>query len=136
MLTNVQKSAIRMCLGYPDLFRYQSTRLESILNSDQLSKEAEDLIVQALNNFAIVETHVLGTSISMSGLKKVGDIEMYQGKSTVEIRGYGKMYVGRISIILGVPIYSDVFSGVGYLGDSFSGPLGQASGGGGKIRLG
>ncbi len=117
MLNNSQKSAVRMALGHSDLFRLADTRLESILSSDSLSDEAEALIVTQLNSLAQVEAFILGNSISTAGIKRIDVIELYQGRSSSEIRGYGRMYVGRISTILGCPVVRDIFASGGYCGN-------------------
>lgn len=135
-LSNAHKAQIRLYLGYPDLFKYKNTRLESVISDSVLSSEAQDLIISALNSLAVVESFILGTAIQMGGLKRVDDVEFFSGKTTKEIRHYGKMYVSRISITLGVPVYSDVFGTKGYLGDTFSGLLGNKPHGGNLTPLG
>lgn len=128
MLANSDKAKIRLYLGYPDHFRYKHTRLESVL--DHLSPESETLVVSILANLATIETALLDAGTSGAGIKRVDEIWFENGtRRTAEIRKLGKQYVSRLSIIAGVPIYSDVFGSQGYLGDSFSG-LGGRSGGG------
>lgn len=121
MLSETQKASIRLYLGYPDNFRWQNTRLESVL--ENLSTDAESLVGGMLANIATIETTLLSDGISGAGVKRVDEIWFENGwKRTSELRKLGRMYVSRISIVTGVPIYSDVFGTQGYLGDSFSGP--------------
>lgn len=135
-LTDTQKAQIRLYLGYPDGFRFKHTRLESVL--DNLSPEAETLIGTLLTNLATIEARILAgatntsLSVMMAGLKRVDEIWFETGttkSSTVNagfqnLKDAGKYYVGRISVITGVPIYSNVFGGGGYLGDDFFPGLG------------
>jgi hypothetical protein len=135
-LTTEQHAKIRLYLGYPDLWRYRDTRLEGILTGIQLSPEAEALISAALTALESVEEQILTGSIGMSGVKRVDEIEFFAGsRLQTETFKYGRMYVGRISITLGVPIYSDVFGTTGYLGDKYSAG-GLGSRGGNRIPLG
>jgi hypothetical protein len=117
MFTELQKAQIRQYLGYPDPFKYKHPRLESMFLQGALSAEAESLCVLALQNLSTIEAFVLSRGLSTSGIKRVDVIEFFQGKSSHEIRSWGRMYVTRLSITLGVPKYSDVFGNSGYLGD-------------------
>lgn len=130
-LDATQKAKIRLYLGYPDYFRYQHTRLESVLNN--LSPEAETQIADCLTKLETIEAAVLDSGTNTAGIKRVDEIWFETGsKRAVEVRKTGRQFVGRISIITGVPIYSDVFGSDGYLGDTFSG----LGGGGGGRRNG
>jgi hypothetical protein len=127
MLSPIEKSQIRLYLGYPDLFRYKDTRLESTL--DALSDEAETLVRGALASLVIVEALLL-KNLSTAGLKRVDDVWFdAAGAMLTQQRKAGRTYVSRISITLGVNIYSDVFGTQGYLGDSFAGFANQSGGG-------
>lgn len=135
MLTDSQKAKIRLYLGYPDLFRYKHTRLESVLNN--LSIDAESQIADLLGKLETVETAVLDAGTNAAGVRRVDEIWFETGsKRATEVRKLGRQYVGRLSIITGVPIYSDVFGTQGYLGDSFSGSGGGQRQGGGFFGLG
>lgn len=89
-----------------------------------------------------IETQVTTTGFSIAGLKKADEIEWYPGGggangSQKTLQDWGRMYVSRISVALGVPIYSDVFGKTGYLGDRYSaGGLGMPNAGRGLIPLG
>lgn len=131
------KAQIRMYLGYPDDFRFRNYRLESILES--LSAESQTLVETALTNLAAIETQILNVTMGVAGIKRADDIEFFQGRAITDVRRLGRQYVGRISILTGVPIYSDIFGEGGYLGDGFSegGQFGTGGGGGsGIIPLG
>lgn len=129
-LNDTQKAQIRLYLGYPDHFRYKHTRLESIL--DNLSPEAEAQVIDCLTSLVTVEAKVLGTSLSSAGIKRVDEVWFFDPLASLSVtRNIGKQYVTRISIITGVPIYSNVFGSAGYLGDSFSGSGGGRPGSGG-----
>ncbi len=132
MLTDMQKAQVRLYLGYPDHFRYKHTRLESVL--DRLSPEAETLVARALEKLESIETVLLEAGTEGAGLKRVDEIWFENGTvRTSEIRRSGRQFISRISIITGVPIYSDVFGSQGYLGDSFSGGFGKRDNGDGRF---
>lgn len=134
MLTDTQKAKIRLYLGYPDHFRYKHTRLESVLTN--LSAEAETLVGEILTKLDTVEVQLLD-SANTAGIKRVDEIWFETGGSRLlGVRKSGRTYAARLSIITGVPIYSDVFGSEGYLGDSFSGLGGRSGGGGGFYGLG
>jgi hypothetical protein len=120
-----------MFLGYPNLYRYKNTRLESaILALDSASQpliEAEILNIQAVDA-KIVE------ALDRVGVKKVDEIELFgsskdSSDSLDRIRSVGRQRIGHISVILGVPINTDYYSTKGYPGDSFSaGGMGPENG--------
>lgn len=116
-----EKAKIRLYLGYPDLLRDHSTRLESIL--DNCSEEAAGLVRAEMVKIANLEAILSSTSQANAGLKRVDEIWFETGSSQItQQRRLGRQYVSRISIILGVPILNDYFGGNGYGGDKFTGP--------------
>lgn len=136
-LTAAQQARIRQVLGYPDLFRYKNTRLEGILTGHQLSLETEALIVSCLASLDLVDAQTTGTSLEVAGLKRIDDVEFYPGGAAItDAYRVGRTFISRISISLGVPIYSDYYSGKGYLGDSYSASGFGNPGGKGMIPLG
>jgi len=133
--TDTQKEKIRTVLGYSSARRYKNTRLESML--DHNSPEIEAIVIEALDKIAEVDAHLSGSVIGSSGVKKVDEIEFFAGGRVIKDSWHiGEHYIGRISIALGVPIYSRYYSREGYLGDTFSGGLGLPMSGRGIIPLG
>lgn len=119
MLTDTERARVRTYLGYPDLLRDHHTRLEGILV--KLSDAAIILVRESLTALTTIESLIIGSTAS-AGLKRVDEIAFESGGAQLaEQRMQGRMYVARISTILGVPIYCDVFGRTGYLGDKFSG---------------
>lgn len=128
MLTEQQKSSIRLYLGYPDRYRFRNSRLESVI--DNLSPDAEVQVATLLENLATVESALLKAGVTQAGVKRVDEIWFENGKvRVIEIRKTGRMYASRLSIITGVPIYSDAFGTNGYFGDSFLPGNGEPTGG-------
>ncbi len=133
MLSDTQKAKVRLYLGYPDNFRFKNTRLESVL--DNLSPEAEVLIDEYLTALGQIETSITSGSTSaalttiMAGIKRVDEVWFETGSTATSssttnvgfknLKEAGRFYASRISILTGVPIYSDAFAGRGYLGDDF-----------------
>lgn len=133
----MEKQRIRIYLGYASAWKYKHSRLESILDASE--PEAESQIRECLEGLATIDGKLLSTAVSVAGIKKADETEFF-GSTTVrtELHSIGKQLIGRISIILGVPIYSNYYGKAGYVGDSFSPGLGgrNGGGGGGPIPLG
>jgi hypothetical protein len=137
-LTPSEKTKIRMYLGYPSNWRYKHPRLEGVLEND-IDDDVAAEIRAALANVADLDAKIASDGISSAGIKRVEDIEFFaSGRVSIELRQWGKFYVNRISILLGVPIYSDYFGSSGYYGDRFSagGLANPGSGRSGPIPLG
>jgi hypothetical protein len=135
--SSLQKVKIRLYLGYPNLFRYKHTRLESAM--DAVDPDAETLVAADLVILDTIYTQLSGVVVSNSGIKKVDEVEFFGGSEERDgVRSSGRQVISRISTILGVPIYADVFGEMGYPGDAWSdlGGLGGATRGGGVIPLG
>lgn len=125
-LTDSQKAAIRLYLGYSDHSRSSGGHrpLEGALLA--LSAEAETQVGVILTALAAIDTD-LGTveSAARAGIKSVdngGVVWADTGRSaTVSIENRGRRYVGRLSTILGVPVARDVYGS----GIPTSGPCGR-----------
>jgi len=125
-LTSTQKTNIRQYLGYPNIFRYKHTRLESVM--DDLDADAEAVVVTLLADIVTADTQVktaVGSIAGGAGVKKVDEIEFFSPKEgqleTIEsARDRGRELVGRLSNLFGVPVGSDYFGQLGYEGDAFS----------------
>lgn len=141
-LSTTEKAQARLYLGYSGLFRYLHTRLEGALTS--LDADGETLVRTQLTSLASLDT-ALGTAVTSSaGVKKADEVEFF-GSSTAtggmtrieELRRQGRLLVGRLSTMLGVPVYADYFGDDGYPGDTYS-DLGLPGGrrGSGTIPLG
>lgn len=137
--TTAQAAQIRMYLGYPDLYRYKDPRLESILSGDQISDDALALIATILAQLVANDALVYGTggqpgiAGEIAGLKKLEQIEFYQGQALKDQRITRGELAGRLSSMLGVPFYGDAMGTQGYPGDSFSASGGLGSPGGGNL---
>lgn len=141
--TTTQQAQIRMYLGYPDLFRYKDTRLEGIITGTNFSAEAESLVTDILNQLVALDARlagsggVVGSAVAKAGVKKLDEIEFFQGQNITDLRKIGRQLATRLSNMLGVPFYGDAFGEGGYIGDSYSaGGLGRANSGRNVIPLG
>lgn len=122
-LTDAQKSDARQYLGYPDNFRQENTRLESVLAN--LSPTGEAQAVALLANIASIDVAVGTAMTTKGGLKKVDEVEWYadgvQQKGPVGFAiGRGRQFITRLSVLVGCPVYGDFFGSYGYPGDNFS----------------
>lgn len=134
MLTEMQKTQIRFYTGYSNIYKFLHPRLESVL--DSMAPDAEILVAQILTSLVQVESTLLEASTTQAAVKRVDEIEFFGARArTAEVRKVGRMYAARLSIITGVPIFSDIFGTQGYLGDRYSG-FGDRLLGGGVFQLG
>jgi len=118
--TDAQKAKIRRYLGYPDVFRYANTRLESAIEVIGGRAEVQTLVEADLTALDAIDAKLSSAASSQGGIKRVDDIEFYQGQVVSQIQSDGRRIVGRLSITFGVPIEGDYFGSGGYLGDGWS----------------
>jgi hypothetical protein len=133
--TDLEKARIRTYLGYPNMYRYRNTRLESAM--DGLDEGVLSLVRAAMAEIEKVDLRITTDGLDSVGVKRVDEIEL-QSKSSnggVDrldgIRKVGRIYIARISKVLGTPINhgSDYFSPNGYQGDSWSTQITDFAGG-------
>jgi hypothetical protein len=134
--TTTQAAQVRMYLGYPDLFRYENPRLESILQGDELSADALTIIANLLAQLNGLDGLLGGTgtlvgqAAETAGVQKADEVTLYKGQTIADLRKLGRQAASRISNMLGVPFYGDPWGEGGYPGDTYSaGGLGPANGG-------
>ncbi len=122
-----ERQRVRTLLGFPNRFRFASTRLESMLIT--LDDEAVDQVRGILVNIATVDNLILSIGLANLGLKRVDEVWFQDGVTQInQQRKAGRIFIGQLSIILGVPINADYYSSSGYPGDSFAPGLGRANG--------
>ncbi len=115
-----EKQQIRLYLGYPNAFRYASTRLEGMFST--LDDEAVDQVRAVLTSIAAVDQLIITIGLANIGLKRVDEVWFTDGVTQInQQRKAGRIFIGQLSIILGVPINADYYGQGGYPGDSFSG---------------
>lgn len=113
-LTDTQKATVRMYLGYSDQSRSAANRanLEGALVA--LSSDAVTQVTAILASIATVETSLTTVNSSArAGIKSVdngGVVWADDGRSASRaVTDEGRRFVRRLSVILGVPVASDVF---------------------------
>lgn len=142
LLTATQQTFVRYYLGFPSVFRYKNPRLEGIWGA--LDTDAEVIITNLLGQLSAVDAQIFGTAGALgqaaeaAGVKSLEEISFAgNGKAVDEgLRHIGRALVGRLSTLLGVPIQTDVFSGSGWGGDSYSRDGLGGGGRGNMIKLG
>jgi hypothetical protein len=135
MLSDTQKAQVRFVLGQSSIHRYLNPRLEGIWGA--LDTDAEVLVAQILAQLAVHDARLLGTGSEVgfaakaAGVKSLEEIAFAGNGGAVDLnlRRICRMLVGRLSSLLGVPIYADIYSSAGWPGDSYS-ANGLAGGGG------
>lgn len=138
MLTDSQQEQVRFYLGVSTLFRYRNPRLEGVWAT--LSSDAEANIISILSQLQVIDTKLFGTggvpgdAANAAGVKALEEIQ-FAGNSGRAVEkalcALGRKLVSRLSSIVGVPVYADVYGADGWPGDSYSG-----FGGGGTFGLG
>jgi hypothetical protein len=115
-LTNTQKTLIRTYLGYSDMSRQGFLDLEGVMNN--LAAEAETLVGTYLTQLAAVDagfTTGSSSALAVAGLKSVdnGAVVWQDGAGAVSaaLSSQGRMLVGRLSTILGIPVIHDPYGG-------------------------
>lgn len=140
--TAEQRRDIRHYLGFPDVFRGANSRLEDAMDVIGGRPEVVEQVEAILAEIAAVIAALSPSSSSglhtRAGIRKVDEIEFFgdSGRGNVaamEMRNLGRQWVGRLSIVMGVPIVHDIFGSTGYVDDSWGGRAFQV---GGLIPLG
>jgi len=130
--TTAQASAIRFCLGYPDLHRYRNTRLESAIEVVGDDVDASARVIAILAEIATLNgSSYFSDLLSKAGMKKADEVEWYpwtKGSASAPTEASmhrGRMLCGQLSIIFGVVLANDIFSTAGYT--SSDGWMGRAN---------
>lgn len=113
--TQPQRAKIRFYLGYSLPYGNIYTALDYAIDSAGALPDTQDLIEEILGQLdSVVEPVVSTTTTSVGALKRVDEVEYYDAGSdstqSDAINSLGRMYVHRMSIILGIPVLSDVFA--------------------------
>lgn len=119
---------IRAVLGYPNLFRYKNTRLESALV--QADADGETYIRAELAAIAEVDAAIRngGTAFDALGVRKVDEVEFQTGATQspeMQARKMGRVHIARISSFFGVNVHSDYYGTSGFPGDWFADGTGE-----------
>lgn len=132
--TDGQRVQIRLVLGYPDVFRYYNPRLESCFDVIGGRPDTQAAVEDLLTKIAALDTK-LGAIINLAGLKRAEDVEWFQAMNAkmsapmTAVATLGRIYISRLSSLMGVPIWGDFFGEGGYAGDAYIGAGNQRSGG-------
>lgn len=138
--TAQNEADIRQSLGYPNSFRYRDPRLESQLQVVGNDPEAAAMALALLLKIAAVQTQITTTGLTVAGIKKADEVEFFPGGNNSgsgvlgTLRATGRQLCSQLSILMGTPLYGDIFGESGYPGDQFMSPREQY--GGGIIPLG
>lgn len=139
--TETQKVQIRAYLGYPDVFQDGNTRLESVFDVLGARAEAQAQAESIMADIVTAATSV-ASALTKAGIKKVDEIEFFDeqaGNVFDESRRVGRMHIGRLSTLFGVPIAGDYFGTKGYAGSIINNTnrlSAVAHGAGGVIPMG
>lgn len=117
-LTDEQKQKVRRWLGYSGRFRDLDTLLEQAMRSvDSFTATGDDhaqtQLLQHIADIEEIETKIEG-AIPRLKYTSLGNGELsYSPREMGELKRLGRMHIGRLSALLGVPIRVDVFAGHG-----------------------
>ncbi len=110
-LSETQKTACRVYLGWPDRFLSHDSAMELALGAASDKPETEAAITDLL---AILDE--LDAALRHSGVRlrlqalKVGKLELPAGMEIDRIRGLGRQYSSRLASLLSVEIRNDAWS--------------------------
>lgn len=139
--TNAQANAIRVSLGFSIYFGDLNPRLESQIRRVGADVDASAQALGYLSHLVGVDAKI-DQLLAAAGVKKADDVEFFgdqHGSAIVkDPRKIGRMWVSRLSILMGVPIVGDIFGERGYEGDAWSNENFQYGGptSGGSIPMG
>lgn len=137
--TETQRVQIRHYLGFPDVFRTANTRLESAMDVIGGRPDTQALVESimaeiAAGLLALNPSNASGLQ-TRAGIKRVDEVEFFgDAKSGTtnaaadEMRKLVRSYIGRLSVLMGIPVVHDILGGSGYTLDSW-GSEGFQSGG-------
>ncbi len=126
--SDAQKAQIRRYLGFPDVFRYANTRLESAMDVVGGRPEVQSQVESDLAAITQIESDLL-SALPSAGIKKVDEVEFFERGQQQALRQEGRRLCGRLSTTMGVPLVGDAFGTEGYRGDDFMGVGFQYGGG-------
>jgi len=136
--TETQKVNIRFYLGYPDIYRQSNPRLENAIEimgtrpETQLKVEVLLAKLDAIYGVNPGDPSQIDKALLYAGYteSESADDRVVFGDSSAQgssssavlntLNDYGRQLVGALSSWCGVPIASNVFGRVGYIGDQWS----------------
>jgi hypothetical protein len=128
-LTETQRAAVRLYLGWSARFHQFDSRLEQALDAVGSLPESAALITASISStppgllalLADLESRIRGAYGRLKA-GKVGSIELNAGEIG-QLRSEGRRLVGQLATLLGVEVGSDPFGpGVGRFGPSGGAP--------------
>ncbi len=122
--TEAEKVKMRLFLGFPDVFQQSNPRLESVFDVIGSRADTETKVREIITAIEAADTKV-NNVLAQAGVKRVDEVEFFQSSkgsnaAVDDARRNGRMHVGRLSIILGVPKQGDIFGETGYEGDKWA----------------
>lgn len=139
--TEAQRVQIRQSLGYPDVYRNDNTRLEGAMDVIGERPDTKALVEELLVNIEAADSQI-ATLLLAAGLKSVdkADVVFFGNESgnagRKDAEANGRMWVKRLSVVMGVPVANDIYSGGSYSGDWWSRWDVQMGTAGGLVSLG
>jgi hypothetical protein len=121
--TTTQAAQIRLYLGYPSVWRYQDPALEGVLITVGSDVDASALVVGILANIVAVLAQIQNVALVSAGVKVLdkGDVELdVNNAQTKGCKDIGRMWVGQLSDLFGVPVANDIFGSAGYSGNGWA----------------
>jgi len=130
--TTAQAMQIRTYCGYSSLYLYLNPRLEGAITTVGNDVDGSALALGYVANVLAVLNDIQAMALPSAGVKSLdkGDVELYDKHAQIEGKKMiGRMWVGLLSALFGVPVAADIFDGRGYRGDGWAkGQVGRLSG--------
>jgi hypothetical protein len=130
-LSAAERAQVRTYLGWSARFHQMDSALEQAMNA--LDQDADSLaLVQTpvtghLARIADVDAKLLAADTTLL-VDAAGTVKLDPARQVALLRSKGRMFVGRLAALLGVPVREDYFAGVAPKGP-FWGMAGSHGGG-------
>lgn len=145
-LSPAQRVQVRTYLGWSARFHQMDSALEQAMNALDQDADSLSLVTRALNDplgpgllasIVDVDTKLVGADTTLL-VSAAGTVQLDPARQVALLRSKGRMFVGRLAALLGVPVREDYFAGAGPKGPfwGMAGTNGGGLPGGNMPRLG
>jgi hypothetical protein len=140
-LSPAERASVRTYMGWSARFHQMDSALEQAMNA--LDQDSDSLaLVQTpttglLARIADVDAKLLAADTTLL-VTAAGTVQLDPARQVALLRSKGRMFVGRLAALLGVPVREDYFAGAGPKGPfwGMAGTNGGGLPGGNMPRLG
>ena len=130
-LSPAERALVRTYLGWSARFHQMDSALEQAMNALDQDSDSLALVQTPVTGFlariADVDAKLLGADTTLL-VSAAGTVALDPARQVALLRSKGRMFVGRLAALLGVPVREDFFAGKGPAGPFWG--MGGTNGGG------